>query len=270
MPVSVLSFDTFPSFIVDKLNANFDFNCIDKNDAAALAALAPKVRALVAKGETVINDALMARLPNLEIIALCSVGYDGIDVAAARRRGIPVTNTPGVLTDDVADLAIALMLGVARRVVAADQHVRSGAWSRGAFPLNRKVSGSRLGIVGLGRIGQAIAKRAEAFGMSIAYTARGRKADLPYTFYPNAQALAKDVDFLIVSTPGGAETRGMINAAVLDALGPDGYLINVARGSVVDEPALVAARRRRHHRDQHLQLDRDRAGRLRPRTSSTN
>ncbi len=241
MPVSVLSFDTFPSFIVDKLNANFDFNCIDKNDAAALAALAPKVRALVAKGETVINDALMARLPNLEIIALCSVGYDGIDVAAARRRGIPVTNTPGVLTDDVADLAIALMLGVARRVVAADQHVRSGAWSRGAFPLNRKVSGSRLGIVGLGRIGQAIAKRAEAFGMSIAYTARGRKADLPYTFYPNAQALAKDVDFLIVSTPGGAETRGMINAAVLDALGPDGYLINVARGSVVDEPALVAA-----------------------------
>ncbi len=242
MPASVLSFDTFPSFIVDKISANFDFHYnVDRNDAAAMAKFAPTVRAVVAKGETLFNDEVMARFPKLEIIALCSVGFDGIDVAAAHKRGIAVTNTPGVLTDDVADLAIALMLAVARRVAAADQFVRSGAWSKGAFPLNRKVSGSRLGIVGLGRIGQAIAKRAEAFGMSVAYTARARKAELPYTFYPNAQALAKEVDFLIVSTPGGAATRAMINAEVLDALGPDGYLINVARGSVVDEPALIAA-----------------------------
>ena len=242
MPASVLSFDTFPSFLVDQLNAGFDFHYnVDKNDTAALEALAPRVRGVYAKGETIFRDDLMARLPKLEIIAVCGVGYDGIDVAAARQRGIAVTNTPDVLTDDVADLAIALMLAVARRVVFADQHVRSGAWSRGAFPLSRKVGGSRLGIVGLGRIGQAIAKRAQAFGMSIAYTARGRKADLAYTFYPNPQALAREVDFLIVSTPGGPTTRGLISADVINALGPNGYLINVARGSVVDEPALVAA-----------------------------
>jgi len=242
MQASVLTFDQFPSFIVDKFNSSFDFHYdVDKNDAATMEKLAPTVRAVVAKGETIFNDALMARLPKLEIIALVSVGYDGVDLSAAKKRGIAVTNTPGVLTDDVADLAIALMLSVARDMVLADQHVRSGAWAKSAFPLNRKVSGGRLGIVGLGRIGQAIAKRAEAFGMSIAYTARSKKAELAYAFYPNAAALAKEVDFLIVSTPGGEATRGMINAEVLDALGPDGYLINVARGSVVDEPALVAA-----------------------------
>jgi hydroxypyruvate reductase len=169
------------------------------------------------------------------------VGYDGVDIAAARERGIAVTHTPGVLSEDVADLALALMLAVARGLPSADQHVRTGKWPQGGLPLGRKVSGARLGIVGLGRIGQAIAQRAKAFGMHIAYTTRTEKPGTGFTYFPSAQALAAEVDFLVVITPGGADTRHLINADVLKALGPEGYLINVARGSVVDEDALVAA-----------------------------
>lgn len=186
--------------------------------------------------------ALMDQLPALEIVSIMGVGYDGVDVAAALERRIPVTHTPGVLNDEVADLAIGLMLSAARRIPLADRYVRAGRWAKeGPMPLARKVTGARLGIVGLGRIGQAIASRAEAFDMSIAYTGRTAKAELAYTFYPSAQALAAQVDFLIVITPGGAGTRHLINADVLKALGPEGYLINVARGSVVDEAALVEA-----------------------------
>jgi lactate dehydrogenase-like 2-hydroxyacid dehydrogenase len=162
-------------------------------------------------------------------------------VAAARERGIAVTHTPSVLNDDVADLALGLMLAVARRIPQADRFVRDGRWPAGPMPLARKVSGSRLGIVGLGRIGQAIARRAEAFGMRIAYTARSEKPGLAYPYFPTPQALAAQVDFLIVITPGGAATRKLIDAQVLKALGPQGYLINVARGSVVDEQALIEA-----------------------------
>ena len=184
----------------------------------------------------------MAQLPSLEMVSIMGVGYDGVDVASALKRNIVVTHTPNVLNDEVADLAIGLMLSVARRIPQADQYVRSGRWgAEGAMPLARKVSGARLGIVGLGRIGQAIADRAAAFGMSIAYTARSAKPGLAYTFYASALALAAEVDFLVVITPGGAGTFHMINADVLKALGPRGYLINVARGSVVDEAALVDA-----------------------------
>jgi len=171
------------------------------------------------------------------------VGYDGVDVAAARERGIAVTHTPNVLNDEVADLAMALVLAVSRRLVEADRYVRTGAWAKGPMPLARKVSGARMGIVGLGRIGNAIARRAEAFGMSIAYTARAEKADAPYPYFATAEALAREVDFLVVITPGGAATRKLIDAKVLAALGKKGYLVNVARGSVVDEPALVEALR---------------------------
>jgi hydroxypyruvate reductase len=180
-------------------------------------------------------------LPALEMISVFGVGYDGVDVAAARARGVPVTNTPDVLTEEVADLGMALMLSIARRIPQADKFVRAGAWPSGPFPLTRKVSGARLGIVGLGRIGQAIADRAAAFGMSIAYTTRTRRDDSAYTYYPSAEALAAEVDFLMVITPGGEGTRGLINAQVLAALGPKGYLVNVARGSVVDQPALIHA-----------------------------
>ena len=211
------------------------------DDPAQFEAIAPRIRAIAASGESKVPADLIARLPALGVISVFGVGYDGIDVGAARARGIPVTNTPDVLTDDVADLGMALILCIARRIPQADKFVRAGLWPAGPLPLSRKVSGARLGLVGLGRIGQAIARRAEAFGMSIAYTTRKQKPDCAYPWYPNAEALAREADFLLVITPGGAGTRGLINARVLAALGPKGYLINVARGSVVDQAALVHA-----------------------------
>ncbi len=210
-------------------------------DPAALAAIAPRVRAIAASGESKVPRELIAQLPALEMISVFGVGYDGVDVAAARERGIAVTHTPNVLNDEVADLAIALMLAVSRRIVEADRYVRSGQWPKGPMPLARKVSGTRMGIVGLGRIGQAIATRAEAFGISVAYTSRNAKASVAYRYFRNPEALAAEVDFLVVITPGGAGTRKLIDARVLAALGKKGYLINVARGSVVDEAALVEA-----------------------------
>ena len=207
----------------------------------ALAELAPRIVGLAAGGESLVPGALLAQLPALKMLSVFGVGYDGIDVQAAIAQGVPVTHTPGVLTDDVADLAMALVLSVARLVPQADQHVRQGRWPQGAMPLGRKVSGARMGIVGLGRIGQAIARRAAAFDMSIAYTTRTEKPESGYTYYPTAAALAAAVDFLVVITPGGAGTRHLINAEVLQALGPQSYLVNVARGSVVDEEALVKA-----------------------------
>jgi lactate dehydrogenase-like 2-hydroxyacid dehydrogenase len=214
-----------------------------QEDPAAFAAIAPRIRAIAASGESKVPRELIAQLPALEIVSVFGVGYDGIDVAAARERGIAVTHTPNVLNDEVADLAMALVLAVSRRLVEADRYLRTGAWAKGPMPLARKVSGARMGIVGLGRIGKAIARRAEAFGMSIAYTARTAKADAPYPYFATAEALAREVDFLVVITPGGAATRKLIDAKVLAALGKKGYLVNVARGSVVDEPALVEALR---------------------------
>jgi lactate dehydrogenase-like 2-hydroxyacid dehydrogenase len=184
---------------------------------------------------------LLRQLPQAKVVSVFGVGYDGVDVATAVELGLPVTHTPGVLSDDVADLAMGLVLAVGRQIALADQFVRAGRWPQGPLALGRKVSGARMGIVGMGRIGQAIARRAQAFGMSIAYTTRTVKADLPYRHVADATALARESDFLVVITPGGAATRHLINAQVLQALGPSGFLINVARGSVVDEQALIEA-----------------------------
>ena len=214
---------------------------LHEEDAAAFARIAPKIRAVCGSGESRVSADLIAQLPALEIVSIMGVGYDGVDVAAAKARGVIVSHTPDVLNDDVADLALALMLNVARRIPQADQYVRQGRWPSGAMPLARKMSGARLGIVGMGRIGQAIAQRALAFGMSIAYTARSAKQALPYAFHATPRELAAASDFLVVITPGGAATRKLIDADVLRALGPEGYLINVARGSVVDEAALIEA-----------------------------
>lgn len=240
---AILAVSGLPPFLMESLQAAYVVHeRLHEDDPAAFAKVAPGIRAIVGGGESKVPRSLMNQLPALEMISIVGVGYDGVDVAAALERRIPVTHTPGVLNDEVADLAIGLMLSVARRIPQADRYVRAGRWAReGAMPLSRKVTGARLGIVGLGRIGQAIARRAEAFGMSIAYTARSARPALAYSFYPTAQALAAQVDFLIVITPGGAGTRHLINADVLKALGPAGYLINVARGSVVDEAALIAA-----------------------------
>jgi hydroxypyruvate reductase len=213
-------------------------------DPAAFAVVAAQVRGVVGGGESRVSGELIRSLPALELISIMGVGYDGVDVAAARERNVMVTHTPDVLNDDVADLAIGLMLCAARQLPAADRFVREGRWPAGAMPLARKMSGARLGLVGMGRIGQAIAKRALAFGMSVAYTARNPRPQLPYAYHPNATTLAAQSDFLVIITPGGAGTRHLVNAEVLAALGPKGILVNVARGSVVDEAALIDALQR--------------------------
>ena len=216
-----------------------------QNDPQAFFGRASGIRAIVGSGEAKVARELMAQMPNLKMISVIGVGYDGVDTAAANELGIKVTHTPDVLNDDVADLALGLMLCAARKLPQADQYVRQGQWlTKGPMPLARKVSGSRVGIVGMGRIGKTIAKRCAAFNMPISYTARSVKSDLPFTFYATAKELAANVDFLVVITPGGAATKGMINAEVLTALGKgqgEGYLVNVARGTVVDQPALIHA-----------------------------
>lgn len=226
---------------VAALKAEHNVHEYNPADAADLAAVASRITGLAAGGESVVPGALIAQLPQLKVVSVFGVGYDGIDVPTAIARRIPVTHTPDVLTDDVADLAMGLTLSVARNIAQADQHVRTGQWPKAGMRLGRKVSGSRMGIVGLGRIGSAIAKRAQAFGMSVAYTTRTERPDSGFAYYPSAAALAANVDFLVVITPGGQGTKHLINADVLKALGKHGYLINVARGSVVDEAALVQA-----------------------------
>ena len=229
-------------FLMEALRRNYTVHDrVHMSDPAAFAAVSPRIRAVVANGEAQVPRELIAQLPALEVISVFGVGYDGVDVSAAHERGVPVTNTPDVLNDDVADLAIGLLLAVARRIPQADRFVRTGQWSKGAMPLARKCTGARLGMVGMGRIGQAIAQRALAFRMEVSYTARSPRPGVGYTYHATATALAAAVDFLVVTTPGGAATRGLIDARVLQALGPEGYLVNVARGSVVDEPALIAA-----------------------------
>jgi len=199
--------------------------------------VAPRIEVLVTTGGAGAARALIEQLPRLRLIACFGVGVDAIDLAAARERGVAVTNTPDVLTDDVADLAIGLMLAALRGIATADRYVRAGLWLRANMPLQTRMSGKRLGIVGIGRIGQAIARRASAFGMSISWNGP-RPKDLPWRYEPDLLALARSVDVLVAACPGGAATRGLISRAVLEALGP-GVFVNIARGSVVDETALV-------------------------------
>lgn len=240
--IRILAAGELPPFLADPLAREFVVDDrLHERDPDRLAREAGHIRGLVTRGEIRIDAPLLDRLPALEIIAVFGVGYDGVDVEAARARGILVTHTPGVLDDDVADLAIALMLCAARRIPAADRFVRDGRWPAGPLPLARGVSRRRLGILGMGRIGRAIARRALAFAMPIAYCARAAKDDLAWPFLPDPVALAAASDFLVVATPGGAATSRLVDARVLAALGPDGILVNISRGSVVDEPALVTA-----------------------------
>lgn len=240
--LEILSVANPPPFLLEPLQAKYLVHQrLHETDPAAFAKVAPNIRAIQASGESKVSAELIAQLPALEVISVMGVGYDGIDVAAAKARHVVVTHTPDVLNDDVADLAIALMLAWSRQIARADRFVRAGEWAKGPLPLGRKMSGARLGIVGIGRIGQAIAHRAAAFGMTIAYTARSAKPELPFTYLPSAVALAAQSDYLVLITPGGAGTRKLVDAEVLRALGPDGCVVNVARGSVIDEAALVEA-----------------------------
>lgn len=214
-----------------------------KDKPAMLKEAGGKVRGYISFASAGGADAaLMDATPKVEIIANWGVGYDRVDAAAAKQRDIVVTNTPDVLTDCCADLAMALILAVGRRVAEGDRYVRAGNWPKlGNLALATRINGSRLGVVGLGRIGKATAKRAEAFDMKIAYFGRRKQKDVPYGYYDNPAKLAKDSDFLLLTCPGGPETHHLVNADVLNAIGPEGFLINIARGSVVDEEALVAA-----------------------------
>jgi hydroxypyruvate reductase len=206
---------------------------------ALLKEVAPRVRAVATFGAAGANAKLMDALPRLELISNFGVGVDAIDLEAAKKRGVIVTNTPDVLNDCVADTAMALTLNVMRKYPQAEAYLRSGYWgTRGDYPLATSLGGKTMGVLGLGRIGEAIARRALAFGMKIRYHNRHRK-DVPYAYDADAVALAKNSDVLMIATPGGAGTKAMVGARVLDALGPRGYVVNIARGSVIDEPALL-------------------------------
>ncbi len=212
----------------------------------ALLASVGRVRAMAVTAMVPVDEALLSRLPHLDIIASFGVGYDHIDALAAARRGVIVTNTPDVLTEEVADTALGLLICTVRELPQAERHLRAGKWLERNYPLSRATLRNRaVGLVGMGRIGAAIARRLEAFAVPVVYHSRQPRQEVPYRHYPDLIDMARAVDILVVIVPGGAATRNMINAEVLAALGPEGILINVARGSVVDEPALVEALRER-------------------------
>jgi lactate dehydrogenase-like 2-hydroxyacid dehydrogenase len=215
----------------------------EKDPDAAIKAHRDDIVAAIATPGRNVSRGLIEALPNLEIIANFAVGTDNIDLAAAKERGIAVTNTPDVLTADTADTAMALILAVARRMVEADAYVRIGKWANGALPLGTSLSGKRAGIVGLGRIGSAIAERCRVFGMDVSYYGRSKKNEISYRYYNDLKVMAENCDFLILACTGGTQTRHLVSAEVLAALGSKGFLINIARGSVVDEEALQVALR---------------------------
>ncbi|HVO88856.1 MAG TPA: 2-hydroxyacid dehydrogenase [Casimicrobiaceae bacterium] len=231
-----------PPFLYDPLRAAYQCHDYDKatDKQQLLREVAPRIRGLVQGGGTVTAPTLLEALPKLEIISVFGVGYDGVPVDYCRRRGIKVTNTPDVLTDDVADVAVALILMTGRGFIRANRFVHAGEWEKRGPELTTRLGGRRVGILGLGRIGKAIAQRVRAMGMEVSYTGR-RSQNVPYTFAPDLISLAQHSDYLVVACPGGAATRNLVNADVLRALGKKGTLINIARGSIVDETALVGA-----------------------------
>jgi lactate dehydrogenase-like 2-hydroxyacid dehydrogenase len=214
-----------------------------EDSEALLAARGPEVRAIATRGDLGASRALIEACPNLEMIAVYGVGYDAVDIAACRERGVRVTNTPDVLTGDVADLAVAMMLCLARGVVGADAWVRDGSWSaKGGYPLRRRAFGRRAGILGLGRIGHAIGRRLAAFEMEIAYSSRAPKPEAQdWAYVPDPVALARQSDVLFVALAATPETRHIVGREVIEALGPEGMLVNISRAANVDEEALIAA-----------------------------
>jgi hydroxypyruvate reductase len=242
---SILFVDSNYKPVLERLQSLYTvYNYRDAEDREALLKQAANSVRAAFSNESSWVPSLMDALPKLELIVLASNGYERIDLAEARRRGIRITNTPGQTTGDVADLAVTLMLAAARRLTWAERYVRSGGWMAvGRAPLTRRFHGKKLGIVGLGSIGRAVAKRAAGFDMHIAYHGPTVKRDVPYRYYANLTEMARDVDFLAITCVGGPKTDGIINAAVLKALGPDGIVVNVARGSCVVQPDLLAALR---------------------------
>lgn len=241
MKLNVLKPASLPDALTAELARRYHLVELTALTDADFRALAGTFTVLITNGEATVTRELIASLPALEVIAVFGVGYDGVDVQAAAEHQVRVSHTPGVLTDDVADLALGLMLATSRQIVAAHKFIEAGEWAAGGFPWTQKVSGSRVGIVGMGRIGQAIARRCEGFAMQIAYHDRKRLPALNYAWREDLLTLAAESDFLVICTPGTAANQGLINQPVLAALGEKGILINISRGSVIDEPALVAA-----------------------------
>jgi lactate dehydrogenase-like 2-hydroxyacid dehydrogenase len=244
--IDLLMLGPTKSTIIDGLSPRFNLH--KANDAETLKAvvpgLAPHLRAIastISGPFARIDEALMARLPKLEIVSSFGVGYDHIDAAWAGQRGIIATHTPDVLNEEVADTAMGLLLCTVRQLPQADRYVRRGEWVKKDFRHTHTLRDRTVGIVGLGRIGKAIARRLDASNVPVVYHGRNRQPDVAYRYYPDLVEMARDVDVLLVVTPGGAGTRHLVNAQVLEALGPNGILINVARGSVVDEDALIEA-----------------------------
>lgn len=211
--------------------------------AAFLGENATAIRAVVTRSMIGADRPLITALPKLEIISVFGVGLDAVDLDAAKEQSVSVKNTPDVLTADTADYGMAMLLALARKIVAGDQFVRAGKWAQGLLPNSTRVGGKTLGIVGLGRIGQQVARRAEAFGMQILYTGPKENPSVAWGYVPTLRDLAETADFLILTCPGGPETRGIVDAEILSALGNHGMLINISRASVVDEPALINALR---------------------------
>jgi D-3-phosphoglycerate dehydrogenase len=232
-------------FLLDDLAARYTVHdlFLAEDKAKLLADVGDRIRAILAGGMSGPDAALIARLPKLEIIASNSVGYDATDVAAANARGVRVTHTPDVLTDDVADLGMAFIIMAPRRIAESERYLRAGKWRHGRMDLGVNLRGKKLGILGLGRVGGALAKRARGFGLEIGFFDIVPKTGTPYRVYGGLMEMAADCDILFVSCQGGPSTAKLVDAAVLDALGPNGFLVNVARGTIVDQRALVAALR---------------------------
>lgn len=232
------------AYAADQLRSRFTVHELWRADdrAAMLREIGARVRGVAGGGSHVrIDGALFDALPNLQLVANFGVGYDNVDAVEAGRRGIIVTNTPDVLSDEVADLAVGLLLATIRQLPQVDRYLRAGKWLEKAYPLTTSLRTRKIGIVGLGRIGKAVAHRLEAFGVPIAYHGRTRQPDVAYRFYPSLVEMAADVDTLVSVAPGGAATHHMIGAEVFKALGPNGIVVNVGRGTVIDEQALIAA-----------------------------
>jgi lactate dehydrogenase-like 2-hydroxyacid dehydrogenase len=236
--------------IVDGLRAQFTVHVLPMDDSApaVLADVGPRIRAVAVTGapEGRMTGAMMAQCPELEIVSSFAVGYDNIDVKYAAEHGIVVCNTPEVLNEEVADTALGLLLCTVREFPQAERFLRAGKWQQGQYPLSRMTLRNRtVGMVGLGRIGKAIARRLDGFGVPVVYHSRRPQPDVSYRYYPKLIDMARDVDTLMLITPGGPETKHLVNAEVLDALGPNGIVINMARGSVVDDAALIKALKER-------------------------
>jgi lactate dehydrogenase-like 2-hydroxyacid dehydrogenase len=242
MPASLLALSNIPPLGLSSLEEDYHVIRLwkEKDPEKTIEKYRNEIVAIIAGPANQVSDKLIRALPNLEIISVFAVGTDKIDLQAAADQQVTVTNTPDILTNDTADLAITLMLCCARRAVEADAYVRARQWDGSQFPLGTALAGKSVGVFGLGRIGLATAKRAASFDMKILYSARAYKEN-DYEYIQDPSELASKSDFLILTCPGGPQTHHIIDAGVLEALGPKGYLINVARGSVVDESALLQA-----------------------------